>query len=204
MQPKIVVVMGPEALETLNELALPLAREVAPDPGEVQPLTPSIDALYMPNIDEALDEESAKRAFWTAFRALGEWYAETCRRTNRPLPRLASTAAPARPASPWPIFHRPARPARPLREFRPPPLRRRYISSDDLAELGAGLEARVGVGDGVERERRGDGDAEVARGEARQHGALDAPRGVRLVLERAGAQHRAVDARRACPSARAG
>ena len=29
VQPRIVVVMGPEALETLNELALPLAQEVA-------------------------------------------------------------------------------------------------------------------------------------------------------------------------------
>ena len=30
----------------------------------------------MPNIDEALDEETAKRAFWTAFRRLGDWYAD--------------------------------------------------------------------------------------------------------------------------------
>jgi uracil-DNA glycosylase len=76
VQPKIVVVMGDEALATLNELALPLARQVAPDPGVIQPLTPSIDALYTPNIDEALDEEAAKRAFWSAFRVLGEWYAD--------------------------------------------------------------------------------------------------------------------------------
>jgi uracil-DNA glycosylase len=75
VQPRIVVVMGAEALGTLNELALPLAREVLPKPGELQTLTPSIDALYTPNIDEALDEETAKRAFWSAFRALGEWYA---------------------------------------------------------------------------------------------------------------------------------
>ena len=26
--------------------------------------------------DVALDEEQTKRAFWTAFRALGRWYAE--------------------------------------------------------------------------------------------------------------------------------
>ena len=76
MQPQIVVVMGAEALETLNELALPLAREVAPRAGRVQALTPSIEALYVPNIDEALDEEAAKRAFWTAFRRLGDWYAD--------------------------------------------------------------------------------------------------------------------------------
>src|ERR687886_2680903 len=75
VQPRIVVVMGEDALATLNELALPLAREVKAEPGALQTLTPSIDALYTPNIDEALDEESAKRAFWSAFRALGEWYA---------------------------------------------------------------------------------------------------------------------------------
>jgi uracil-DNA glycosylase len=76
VQPRIVVVMGVEALETLNELALPLAQEVAPRPGEVQALTPSVEALYVPNIDEALDEEAAKREFWAAFRVLGDWYAD--------------------------------------------------------------------------------------------------------------------------------
>ncbi len=76
VQPRIVVVMGPEALETLNELALPLAQPVAPRTGEIQQLTPSIEALYVPSIDDALDEESAKRTFWTAFRKLGEWYAD--------------------------------------------------------------------------------------------------------------------------------
>jgi len=76
VQPRIVVVMGPDALETLNELSLPLAQEVAERPGELQALTPSIEALYVPDIDSALDEESAKRAFWTAFRKLGDWYAD--------------------------------------------------------------------------------------------------------------------------------
>jgi uracil-DNA glycosylase len=76
VQPRIVIVMGPEALATLNELALPLAQEVRPDPSAVQSLTPSIDALYTPNIDESLDEDAAKRAFWTAFRRLGDWYAD--------------------------------------------------------------------------------------------------------------------------------
>ena len=76
VQPRMVVVMGPDALETLNELALPLAQPVAPRTGELQSLTPSIEALYVPSIDDALDEESAKRAFWTAFRKLGDWYAD--------------------------------------------------------------------------------------------------------------------------------
>jgi uracil-DNA glycosylase family 4 len=76
VQPKLIVVMGPEALDTLNELSLPLAREVEMRPGEIQSLTPSIEALYTPNIDEALDEESAKREFWRAFRVLGDWYSD--------------------------------------------------------------------------------------------------------------------------------
>jgi uracil-DNA glycosylase len=76
VQPKIVVVMGEDALATLNELQLPLAAEVAPRPGELQKLTPSIEALYTPDLDQALDEEAAKRAFWSAFRRLGDWYAD--------------------------------------------------------------------------------------------------------------------------------
>jgi uracil-DNA glycosylase family 4 len=76
VQPRIVVVMGPDALATLNELALPLAQELRPEPGAVQALTPSIEAMYVPDIDGALDEESAKRGFWTAFRRLGDWYAD--------------------------------------------------------------------------------------------------------------------------------
>jgi uracil-DNA glycosylase family 4 len=74
--PKIVVAMGPEALATLNELDIPLQRELTPHFGEIQPLTPSIEGLYVPNIDEALDDEAAKRAFWSAFRVLGQWWEE--------------------------------------------------------------------------------------------------------------------------------
>ncbi|MBX5468446.1 MAG: uracil-DNA glycosylase [Thermoleophilaceae bacterium] len=76
VQPRIVVAMGEDALEELNELRVPLSRPVEARPGEVQRLTPTIDFLYVPNIDEALDEETAKRSFWRAFRALGEWYAD--------------------------------------------------------------------------------------------------------------------------------
>jgi uracil-DNA glycosylase family 4 len=76
VQPKIVVVMGEDALATLNDVQLPLATELAPRPGEIQKLTPSIDALYTPDLDSALDEEAAKRGFWSAFRRLGDWYAD--------------------------------------------------------------------------------------------------------------------------------
>jgi uracil-DNA glycosylase family 4 len=76
VSPKIVVIMGPEALAVINELDIPLRSEVREAPGELQRLTPSIEALYVPNIDEALDEEGAKRAFWAAFRVLGQWWAD--------------------------------------------------------------------------------------------------------------------------------
>jgi uracil-DNA glycosylase family 4 len=76
VSPKIVVVMGPEALAVLSELEIPLRRELRAEPGEIQRLTPTIDALYVPNIDEALDEEAAKREFWAAFRVLGRWWEE--------------------------------------------------------------------------------------------------------------------------------
>jgi uracil-DNA glycosylase family 4 len=72
--PKIVVVMGEDALATLNDLDVPLAQPVGPEMGALQPFTPACDALVVPNIDEALDEEAAKREFWSAFRVLGEWY----------------------------------------------------------------------------------------------------------------------------------
>ncbi|WP_259313642.1 uracil-DNA glycosylase family protein [Capillimicrobium parvum] len=74
--PKIVVVMGADALSALNDVALPLARTLDPALGTIQQLTPSMEALYVPNIDDALDEEAAKRAFWQAFRVLGDWYAD--------------------------------------------------------------------------------------------------------------------------------
>ena len=76
VSPKIVVVMGPEALAVLGELDIPLRRELAPAVGEIQQLTPTMEALYVPNIDDALDEEDAKREFWKAFRVLGRWWAD--------------------------------------------------------------------------------------------------------------------------------
>ena len=76
VQPRIVVVMGEPALEELNDLGVPLGRRLAAEPGKLQKLTPACDAVYVPDIDASLDEEGAKREFWRAFRALGEWYAD--------------------------------------------------------------------------------------------------------------------------------
>ena len=76
VQPRIVVVMGEDALRILNEQPVPLAQPVEARPGELQRLTPSIEALYVPDIDDCLDEEESKRAFWAAFKVLGQWYAD--------------------------------------------------------------------------------------------------------------------------------
>jgi uracil-DNA glycosylase family 4 len=76
VQPKIVVAMGADALAAINDLDVPLARKLSADPGVIQRLTPSVEALYVPNIDEALDEDRAKREFWAAFRVLGQWWAD--------------------------------------------------------------------------------------------------------------------------------
>jgi uracil-DNA glycosylase len=74
VQPKIVVVMGEPALRILNGPSVPPAREIQPDEGAIQAFTPTIDALYVPDIDASLDEEDAKARFWRAFKTLGVWY----------------------------------------------------------------------------------------------------------------------------------
>lgn len=75
VQPRIVVVMGEDALEVLNGLELPLSQPIAADPGVLQRLTPTVEALWVPSIEGSLDDQAAKRRFWDAFRTLGEWYA---------------------------------------------------------------------------------------------------------------------------------
>jgi uracil-DNA glycosylase len=74
VQPKIMVVMGEPALRVLNGLEVPLSRQIEPREGEIQPFTPTIDALYVPDIDDSLDQENSKARFWKAFKTLGVWY----------------------------------------------------------------------------------------------------------------------------------
>jgi uracil-DNA glycosylase len=76
VSPKLIVVMGEDALFTLGELDIPLSRELEPVMGQIQSFTPTVEVLHVPNIDDALDEDSAKRQFWSAFRALGQWWAD--------------------------------------------------------------------------------------------------------------------------------
>jgi len=74
--PRLIVVMGEDALEALNDVDVPLSRDLEEKVGEVQPFTPTVEALYVPDIDESLDSEESKREFWRACRVLGDWYAD--------------------------------------------------------------------------------------------------------------------------------
>jgi len=76
VQPKLVVVMGDAALEFLNGLEFPLGDPLEANAGELQRFTPTIQALFVPDIDESLDEQPAKTRFWNAFKTVGSWWAE--------------------------------------------------------------------------------------------------------------------------------
>jgi uracil-DNA glycosylase family 4 len=75
VEPKLVVVMGEDALEFLNGIGFPLAQAIDGTVSELQRFTPTIEALAVPDIDLALDEAAAKTAFWNAFKSVGPWWA---------------------------------------------------------------------------------------------------------------------------------
>jgi uracil-DNA glycosylase family 4 len=75
VEPKLVVTMGEDALEFLNGLTFPLSQPVASKVGDLQRFTPTIEALVVPDIDSALDEQPTKTAFWNAFKTVGPWWA---------------------------------------------------------------------------------------------------------------------------------
>jgi uracil-DNA glycosylase len=74
VMPKLIVPMGPRAVEAVNALGFPGAAPLRDEPGVLQRWTPATEAVVVPDIDESLDEQNAKRAFWDAFRTLGEWH----------------------------------------------------------------------------------------------------------------------------------
>ena len=77
VQPKLVVAMGERTVSFVNDLRFPLSDAIdAASPGSLQRFTPTIDVLVTPDVDESLDEQPAKTAFWKAFKALGPWWAE--------------------------------------------------------------------------------------------------------------------------------
>jgi uracil-DNA glycosylase family 4 len=75
VEPKLVIVMGTDALEFVNNLTFPLARRLEGALGELQRFTPTIEALAVPDIDSSLDEADSKTAFWNAFQPVGPWWA---------------------------------------------------------------------------------------------------------------------------------
>jgi uracil-DNA glycosylase family 4 len=77
VQPKLVVVMGEQVADFVNGLQFPLSEPIDGDSiGTLQRFTPTIEALATPDIDESLDDQTAKTRFWNAFKALGPWWAE--------------------------------------------------------------------------------------------------------------------------------
>ena len=75
VEPKLLVIMGEDALEFLNGVGFPLSTPIESKLGELQRFSPTIEALAVPDIDLALDEAPAKTAFWNAFKAVGPWWA---------------------------------------------------------------------------------------------------------------------------------
>lgn len=74
VQPKLIVIMGEETLEAINDLDFPLAQKLAFEPGEIQTFTPTSEALITPEIDTSLSDQRRKTDFWKAFKILGQWY----------------------------------------------------------------------------------------------------------------------------------
>jgi uracil-DNA glycosylase len=75
VQPKLVVVMGEHAIEFLNSIEFPLSSPLHPGTDAIQRFTPTVEALYVPDVDESLDEQTEKTRFWNAFKSLGDWWA---------------------------------------------------------------------------------------------------------------------------------
>lgn len=75
VEPKLLVVMGADALEFVNGLDFPLSRPLDGGHGTLQQFTPTIEALAVPDIDSSLDEAQAKTAFWNSFKPVGPWWA---------------------------------------------------------------------------------------------------------------------------------
>jgi uracil-DNA glycosylase len=77
VQPKLVVAMGESTVTFFNDLRFPLSDTIEADTlGSLQRFTATIEALVTPDVDESLDDQPAKTAFWKAFKALGPWWSE--------------------------------------------------------------------------------------------------------------------------------
>ena len=74
--PKLIVVMGDDTRNCVNAIEFPLSSTIEGSRGEIQRVTPTIDALVTPDIDASLDEDADKRSFWEGFKAVGPWWSE--------------------------------------------------------------------------------------------------------------------------------
>ena len=82
VSPKIVVVMGPDALgDRSTSSSSRCGASCDPTLGEIQQLTPSIDALYVPEHRRLARRGSAKREFW-ARSGCSATGGRICRRTE--------------------------------------------------------------------------------------------------------------------------
>ncbi len=75
VRPRLLVVMGDRSIAAIDALTFPMAEPLPVEQGVVTRWTPAIEALVTPDIDDSLDEQDAKRRFWAALRAMGDWYA---------------------------------------------------------------------------------------------------------------------------------
>jgi len=75
VEPKLLVVMGEDALEFVNSAGFQLSSQLTSTLGELQRFTPTMQALAVPDIDSSLDEAETKTAFWNAFKPVGPWWA---------------------------------------------------------------------------------------------------------------------------------
>jgi len=73
-QPRLVVVMGQATMDVVNRERISGMNELVWDPGALQEFTAFCKALVTPDVDESLDDETAKVEFWKAFRNLGDWF----------------------------------------------------------------------------------------------------------------------------------
>lgn len=74
--PKLLMVMGHDALAVVNALDQPDATTLIAEPATLQRWSHTCQALWCPDIDDSLERPASKQAFWRAFRALGDWYAD--------------------------------------------------------------------------------------------------------------------------------
>lgn len=75
VRPRLIVVMGDRTRRAIDSLKVPMSEPLPAEMGTVARWTPAVEALVVPDIDDSMDEQDAKRQFWADFRALGDWYA---------------------------------------------------------------------------------------------------------------------------------